>query len=83
MPNLVFLLCKDFGVLIAIAFVLAIPLGWYLMGNWLADFAYATKMGVGVFAISGALVLVVAVLSIIYQATRVAVIDPVNTLKEG
>ena len=79
--NLVYLLCKDFGLLIGISFILAIPLGWYLMSNWLADFAYATSMGVGVFIISGLLVLAVAVLSIIYQAARVAVIDPVETLK--
>ena len=80
-PNLVYLLCKDFGILILIAFLLAAPLGWYVMHNWLADFAFATSMGPGIFLLSGALVLLIAILTIIYQASRVAVINPVETLK--
>ena len=80
-PNLVYLLCKDFGKLILIAFVLALPLSWYLMNQWLADFAYSTSLGIGVFLLAGFLILLMAVLSVIYQATRVALINPVETLK--
>ena len=80
-PNLVYLLCKDFGVLILIAFMLAAPLAWYLMQNWLSDFAYAISIGLSVFVIAGALVLLMAMMSVIYQASRVAVVNPVNTLK--
>ena len=79
--NLVYLLCKDFGILILIAFLLAAPLGWYFMNQWLADFAYATTIGVGVFVSAGLLILLMAILSVVYQATRVALVNPVETLK--
>lgn len=80
-PNLVYLLCKDFGQLILIAFLLAAPLAWYFMNQWLADFAYATAISWWVFALAGLLILLMAVLSVLYQATRVALVNPVDTLK--
>ncbi len=79
--NLVYLLCKDFAKLILIAFVLAAPIGWYFMNQWLADFAYSTSIGMGVFLVAGVLILLMAVLSVFYQATRVALVNPVETLK--
>jgi putative ABC transport system permease protein len=80
-PNLVYLLCKDFGKLILIAFLLASPISWYFMNKWLEDFAYATTIGVGGFLLAALLISLMAALSIIYQATRVALINPVDTLK--
>lgn len=80
-PGLVYLLCKDFGALIAIAFILSAPLAWYVMHGWLADFAYSISIGASVFLWAALLILVIATLSIIYQASRVAVINPVDTLK--
>lgn len=80
-PNLVYLLCKDFGKLIFIAFLLAAPLAWYFMNQWLADFAYATSISWWVFLLAGFLILLMAVLSVLYQATRVAMVNPVDTLK--
>ncbi len=80
-PNLVYLLCKDFGLLILIAFALAAPLGWYVMHNWLDDFAFSISIGFGVFLIAGLLILLMAIMSILYQATRVALVNPVDTLK--
>ena len=80
-PNLVYLLCKDFGKLILVAILLAAPLAWYFMNQWLADFAYATAIRWWVFALAGLLILLMAVLSVLYQATRVALVNPVDTLK--
>jgi len=80
-PNLVYLLCKDFGKLIFIAFLLAAPLAWYFMNQWLADFAYATSISWWVFVLAGLLILLMAILSVLYQATRVAMVNPVETLK--
>ena len=80
-PNLVYMLCKDFGKLIFIAFLLAAPIGWYFMNQWLADFAYATSINLWVFVLAGLLILLMAILSVIYQATRVAMVNPVDTLK--
>ena len=80
-PNLVYLLCKDFAKLIFIAFLLAAPLAWYFMNQWLADFAYATAISWWVFVLAGLLILLMAILSVLYQATRVAMVNPVDTLK--
>jgi len=80
-PNLVYLLCKDFGILILMAFFLAAPIAWYLMDSWLSDYTYAVSIGYDVFLLAGVLILSLAVLSIIYQASRVAVVNPVDTLK--
>ena len=79
--NLVYLLCKDFAKLIFIAFLLAAPLAWYFMNQWLADFAYATAINGWVFLLAGLLILLMAILSVLYQATRVALVNPVDTLK--
>lgn len=51
------------------------------MHQWLADFAYATPISWLVFLLAGCLILLMAVLSVLYQATRVALINPVETLK--
>jgi ABC-type antimicrobial peptide transport system permease subunit len=51
------------------------------MHGWLADFAYSISIGASVFLWAALLILVIATLSIIYQASRVAVINPVDTLK--
>ena len=80
-PTLVYLLCKDFGKLILIAFLIAIPVSWYFMNQWLADFAFATSIGVGVFLLAGVLIMAMTLLSVLYQSTRVALVNPVDTLK--
>ncbi len=51
------------------------------MNNWLEDFAFAISVGPGMFLTAGGIVLVLATISIIYQASRVAVVNPVDTLK--
>ncbi|MEM6321806.1 MAG: ABC transporter permease [Bacteroidota bacterium] len=79
--HLVYLLCKDFGRLIVIAFLLAVPLSWYAMTQWLEDFAYATSFGVGVFLFAASLIGLMAILSVLYQTTRVALVNPVETIK--
>ena len=81
-PNLVYLLCKDFGKLILIAFLFAVPVSWYFMQEWLTDFAYATSVGISVFLLAGLLILMMTILSVFYQSTRVALINPVETLKQ-
>ncbi|MTI31230.1 ABC transporter permease, partial [Xanthovirga aplysinae] len=51
-PSIVLLLSKDFAKLILIAFVIASPIAWYVMNDWLEGFAYRTSIGVGVFLIA-------------------------------
>ncbi|HMG93771.1 MAG TPA: ABC transporter permease [Chryseolinea sp.] len=80
--QITFLLSKDFLMLVGIAFVLAIPLGWYGMNTWLQDFAYRIDIEWWIFAIAGFMALVIAKLTISYQSIRASTANPVESLKE-
>jgi putative ABC transport system permease protein len=79
--NIVFLLSKDLVKLILIAFVIAIPLSWYIMDNWLSDFAYHIEIGVGVFVIAGASALLISWITVSYQSIRAAIVNPIKSLR--
>ena len=79
--NIVTLLSKDFIKLILIGFVLASPLAWYVTNKWLAGFAYKINLGSGVFLATGALVLLVSLLTISWQSIRAANANPVESLR--
>ncbi len=83
--GLIGLLTKDFLKLVAIAIVIAIPIAWYLMENWLKTFAYKIEMrsaiGVGMFAFAGVLAVCIAFFTVAFQATRAARANPVDALK--
>jgi putative ABC transport system permease protein len=75
------LLSKDFIKLILIAIVIAIPVGWYAMNKWLQDFAYKINISWWIFAVAGAMVLVIGLLTVSIQATKAAVTNPVKNLR--
>lgn len=79
--NVVVLLSKDFLLLIAIALALAIPLAYAAMQQWLDTFAYRIAIGLDVFALAGGLTLVLALLTVGYQAIKAAQTNPVDTLR--
>ena len=63
------------------AFVVAVPVAYLAMERWLEDFAYRIDLGVGVFALAGALALGIALLTVSYQALKAALADPVRALR--
>jgi len=79
--GIVSLLSKDFLKLVGIAFVVAVPVAYWAMSQWLQGFAYRIDLGVGVFVLSGGLALAVALLTVSYQALRAARTDPVHALQ--
>ncbi|MCB9048353.1 MAG: ABC transporter permease [Lewinellaceae bacterium] len=79
--SIVTLLSKEFTWLVGIAFLLATPLAWYLMNNWLEDFAYRISVGAGVFLLSGMAALLIAWLTVGWQTARVARANPVEALQ--
>ena len=79
--DIVFLLTKNFAALVLIAIVVAAPLGWMLANNWLGNFAYRVSVGWDVFVIAGWISFGVALLTISYQAIKVAVINPATILR--
>lgn len=80
--SIVILLTKGFLFLIAIAFVISIPIAWYAMQHWLQGFAYHIPMPWWMFAASGVLALCVAALAIGFQSLRASRVNPAKTLKE-
>lgn len=79
--NIVFLFSKEFTLLIAIACVIAIPVGYYMMNSWLQDFVYRIDIGIGVFVIAVVLSLVIAWLTVGFKAFKAAVANPVKSLR--
>jgi putative ABC transport system permease protein len=79
--SVVVLLSKEFTKLIAIAFILSVPAGWYVMNSWLEGFAYHVNLGADVFVIAGILALLIAWLTVSYQSIKAAVVNPVKSLR--
>jgi len=79
--NLVLLLSRDFTKLVVIALCIASPAAYYFMNVWLNEFAYRIQISWGVFALTSALVLGIAFVTISLKAIKVALANPVNSLK--
>ncbi|MEO0333862.1 MAG: FtsX-like permease family protein, partial [Bacteroidota bacterium] len=79
--HLVWLLSSDFTRLVTISFVIASPLAYYLMKQWLQDFEYQVDLSVGVFALAGVAALLIAWLTVGYQSIRTARANPVDSLR--
>jgi putative ABC transport system permease protein len=79
--NVINLLSRDFAILILIAFVLAIPIAWYVLGLWLENFAYHIAIGVWAFLLGGVMALVVGMLSISFHILKAATSNPVDAIK--
>jgi predicted permease len=79
--NIVALLTKDFLLLVGIAIIIAIPLAYWSAGKWLEDFAYRVDISWWVFAVSGALAVGIAFLTVAAQSWRAARANPVVSLR--
>jgi putative ABC transport system permease protein len=79
--SIINLLSKEFLKLVIISFFIAAPVAWYFMHKWLADFAYRTPINWWIFAASGILAILIAVITISFQAFRAAVANPVKSLR--
>jgi putative ABC transport system permease protein len=75
------LLTLDYLRLILLAILIAVPIGWYIMGRWLEDFAYRITIGWEIFAIAGSMALFIALLTISYQAVSAALLEPLKSLR--
>jgi ABC-type antimicrobial peptide transport system permease subunit len=79
--SVMYLLSKDFFKLIIIAALIAFPLAWWAMNNWLSDFAYKIKIGSDVFFIAFAAMVMLTFLTISYQAIKAAIANPIKSLR--
>jgi putative ABC transport system permease protein len=79
-PSILTLVSKDFLKLVTIAFLVACPIAWYLMNKWLMDYPYRIQIEWWVFGITAAMILLVAMLTISFQAMKAAVANPVRSI---
>ena len=79
--GIVGLLSKDFLKLVLLAFLIACPLSWWTMTQWLQGFAYRTRLGWGIFALAGGCAFLVALLTVSIQAIKAAMEKPVKSLR--
>lgn len=79
--SIVTLLSKDFLKLVLIAIVLASPIAWWIMNQWLADFVYKINIGWWVFALAGALAIGIALLTVSFKSIKTALMNPVKSLR--
>ncbi|MEJ7586257.1 MAG: FtsX-like permease family protein [Ferruginibacter sp.] len=75
------LLSKDFLKLVLVSFILATPVAWWLMDSWLKDYPYRVPIHWWVFAMAALLSMLIAVLTVSYQAIKAAIANPVKSLR--
>jgi len=75
------LLSKDFIQLVLISFVIAFPVAWWAMNKWLQSFAYRINISWWVFAVAGLAALLIALLTVSFQAIKAAIANPVKSLR--
>jgi predicted permease len=79
--SIVYLFSREFTVLIAIAFLIAAPVGYYLMKEWLAGFYYHTNIGWEVFVSAIIISIIIAWITVGYKAIKAAIANPVRSLR--
>ena len=79
--NIVNMLSKDFLKLVIISAVFAVPLGWWLMNRWLEDFAFRVDIGWSVFLIAIAVAVIIALVTVSFQAIKAAIANPIKSLR--
>jgi putative ABC transport system permease protein len=75
------ILNKDFLQWVALAFVIATPLTFFAMKKWLENFTSKTSLGWWIFGLSGLLIMLISLFTLSWQSYRVAISDPVESLK--
>jgi putative ABC transport system permease protein len=79
--SIVFLVNREFSKLVLVSFLISAPVAWYIMSNWLQDFAYRIELGVGIFLAAGFFALAIAWFSVSYQSIRATLINPTESLR--
>lgn len=79
--SILWLLNREFGRLVLLAFAVAAPVGWWIMRGWLADFQYKVSLSPGIFLLSLLATVLVALLTVSFQSVKAALMNPVKSLR--
>ena len=75
------LLCKEFLLLVLIAFIIAAPLAWYGVYNWLQDFAYKTNINIWIFVVSVFFMVLITIIVMSVKTWQASNSNPINSLR--
>ena len=79
--NIAFMLSADFVLLVIVSLFIASPIAWHFMNQWLQGFAYRINISVWVFILAGTGAILIALITVSFQAVKAAVMNPVRSLK--
>ena len=79
--EIIILISKNYMMLVIVGFIIAIPVSWYLMNNWIQDFAYRVDLRTGVFLIGGIVAFIVALITVAAQAFKASLSNPAESLR--
>ena len=79
--NIVSLVSREFVLLVVIASVIAFPLAWWFLSDWLKDFAYRVHISWWIYLIAAIAAMLIALFTVSLQAIRAAIMNPVNSLR--
>ena len=80
-PAIIKLMTKEFAWLVLIANIIAIPIAWFFLKEWLTNYSYATRLSIDIFIIAFVISILIAWLTISYQALKAAMMNPVEAIK--
>lgn len=79
--NLWRMLSKDFVILVVISCLIAVPVAYYFLHNWLQNYEYRTEISWWIFAVAAIGAVVITLLTVCFQAIKVAIANPVKSLR--
>lgn len=79
--NLMQLLTRDFVILVLISVLIAAPIGWWFMSKWLQDFNYRIQISWTIFLYSGLVAVLIAIVTVSFQAAKAAMANPIKSIK--
>jgi putative ABC transport system permease protein len=79
--GIVLLLCKEFTKCVLVANIIAWPIAYFVFKDWLENYAYRTNISLWIFLLAALLALVIALLTVSYQAVKAAKANPINALR--
>jgi putative ABC transport system permease protein len=79
--NILVMINREFMMLIGVALVVSTPLAWYFASRWLENFAYHASLEWWIFALAGAITLIIAMVSTAYQSFRASIANPVDSIR--
>ncbi len=80
--NIVLILIRNFTAPVMIASVVAIPIAWYVMKEWLKDFAFRTNLSIWIFVIAALIILVISLITVSFQSVKAALMNPVDAIRQ-